>query len=476
MPAPRISTQPSPLQTRHGRPVAGAVEARHVDLDRGLGEGEEVRPQAHLAVGAEHLAGERQQRALEMRQGEPAVDGQALDLGEHRRVGGIGRVAPVAAAGRGHVDGRWLGLHRPDLHRRRVRAKHRRSSRRRRCRSTAATGAWPRCSGRRRCSARCLDLRAVDDAVAEADEYLEDVARRLLDQVGVPAVHADAGQRDVDPVARAAAARAPRRAARGARCSSARLQRPPGVVQHLPPRTSLVGGQRSPARAAPASAAPAGPTPPPAPPPAPRCRRRGDACEAVPGEGVDVHERPSLLSVLEPPSAYDELGSAYDAWCRSVTEDIAFYVDLALRSGGPVLEIGVGSGRVAVPTALAGVEVVGVDTSPAMLDLARRQGGRPRPSTLDLRLGRHARPARPGPVPPGHGAVPRVPAPARRRRAAGRAARRCARRLRPGGTLAFDVFHPDRQDISETHGRWIEREPGIFEQAAWDAPEQRSLS
>ncbi len=38
-------------------------------------------------------------------------------------------------------------------------------------------------------------------------------------------------------------------------------------------------------------------------------------------------------------------------------------------------------------------------------------------------------------------------------------------RLRPGGTLAFDVFHPDRIDIAETHGRWIEREPGIDERA-----------
>ena len=41
-------------------------------------------------------------------------------------------------------------------------------------------------------------------------------------------------------------------------------------------------------------------------------------------------------------------------------------------------------------------------------------------------------------------------------------------RLQPGGTLAFDVFHPDRADIAETHDRWIEREPGIEERALWD--------
>ena len=32
----------------------------------------------------------------------------------------------------------------------------------------------------------------------------------------------------------------------------------------------------------------------------------------------------------------------------------------------------------------------------------------------------------------------------------------------------FDVFAPSREDIEETHGRWLEREPGIFERADWD--------
>ena len=76
------------------------------------------------------------------------------------------------------------------------------------------------------------------------------------------------------------------------------------------------------------------------------------------------------MSVTATADPYGALGTAYDAWCRSVTEDIGFYVDLAIASGGPVLEVGVGSGRVAVPTALAGIEVVGVDISDDMLDLA----------------------------------------------------------------------------------------------------------
>ena len=46
----------------------------------------------------------------------------------------------------------------------------------------------------------------------------------------------------------------------------------------------------------------------------------------------------------------------------------------------------------------------------------------------------------------------------------------------PGGTLAFDVFHPDRADIAETHDRWIEREPGIEERAHWDEAGRRLAS
>ena len=40
--------------------------------------------------------------------------------------------------------------------------------------------------------------------------------------------------------------------------------------------------------------------------------------------------------------------------------------------------------------------------------------------------------------------------------------------LLPGGRLVFDVFTPSAADIAETHDRWIEREPGIFERADWD--------
>jgi SAM-dependent methyltransferase len=165
-------------------------------------------------------------------------------------------------------------------------------------------------------------------------------------------------------------------------------------------------------------------------------------------------------------SAYDRLGRRYDAWCRSVTEDIPFYVDLALASGGPVLEVGVGSGRVAVPTALAGVHVVGIDSSPVMLDLARERAA-PHGVALEL-VEADMRDL------PDLGTFALVTVPFRaflhlrddgERLAVLRALRE---RLRPGGMLAFDVFHPDRLDIEETHDRWMQREPGICERAHWD--------
>jgi SAM-dependent methyltransferase len=40
--------------------------------------------------------------------------------------------------------------------------------------------------------------------------------------------------------------------------------------------------------------------------------------------------------------------------------------------------------------------------------------------------------------------------------------------LLPGGRFVFDVFAPDADDIAQTQGRWLEREPGIFEHAVWD--------
>ena len=72
-------------------------------------------------------------------------------------------------------------------------------------------------------------------------------------------------------------------------------------------------------------------------------------------------------------STYDQWAEVYDSVYAYVTEDIPFYVEEARRSGGPVLELGCGTGRVAIPIAHAGVEIVGLDLSEAMLEVAGRK-------------------------------------------------------------------------------------------------------
>ena len=66
----------------------------------------------------------------------------------------------------------------------------------------------------------------------------------------------------------------------------------------------------------------------------------------------------------------------YDEWSAHMTEDVAFYVELAQEADGPLVELAVGNGRVAVPVARAtGQPVIGVDSSPAMLAQARIRAG-----------------------------------------------------------------------------------------------------
>ena len=165
-------------------------------------------------------------------------------------------------------------------------------------------------------------------------------------------------------------------------------------------------------------------------------------------------------------SAYDKIARLYDPWSRSVVEDVAFYVEEALASGGPVLELGVGTGRIAVPVAAAGIQVVGVDLSEGMLEVARERAALAG-VTLDLRRGDMR-------DPPVEGAFPLVMIPFRSllhmetdadRRAV---LRGVAGLLAPGGRFVFDVFAPGADDIADTHGRWLEREPGIWERADWD--------
>ncbi len=77
----------------------------------------------------------------------------------------------------------------------------------------------------------------------------------------------------------------------------------------------------------------------------------------------------------------------YDEWAAAMTEDIPFYVGLALEADGPLVELAVGNGRVAVPVARAtGQRVLGIDISPAMLAQARAKAAEAGVE-LDLREG-----------------------------------------------------------------------------------------
>jgi SAM-dependent methyltransferase len=71
--------------------------------------------------------------------------------------------------------------------------------------------------------------------------------------------------------------------------------------------------------------------------------------------------------------SWDEAFSRrYDEWSAGMTADVGFYVELARAADGPIVELAVGNGRVAVPVAQAtGRRVIGVDSSPAMLEQAR---------------------------------------------------------------------------------------------------------
>jgi len=165
-------------------------------------------------------------------------------------------------------------------------------------------------------------------------------------------------------------------------------------------------------------------------------------------------------------SPYDTIAELYDPWSASVVEDVAFYLEEARRSGGPVVELGVGTGRIAVPLAADGIRVIGIDSSRGMLEVCARRAALAGVD-IDLRVGDLREP-------PVAERVPLVICPFRSLLHMhsdddrGRVLSAAYDLLLPDGRFVFDVFSPDAHDIEQTHARWIEREPGIFEHAVWD--------
>ena len=84
---------------------------------------------------------------------------------------------------------------------------------------------------------------------------------------------------------------------------------------------------------------------------------------------------------------WDEYAPFYD-WENALTlgrRDVKFWQRIAAGAGGPVLELGCGTGRIAVPLAKIGVDLVGVDRSEPMLSRLRRRLRRANVARADIR-------------------------------------------------------------------------------------------
>ena len=152
-----------------------------------------------------------------------------------------------------------------------------------------------------------------------------------------------------------------------------------------------------------------------------------------------------------PPSWDEAFSHRYDEWAAHMTADVAFYVELARAADGPLVELAVGNGRVAAPVAQAtGRKVVGIDTSPAMLEQATARAatagveldlieGDMRELALDEPAALIYCPFR---------ALLHLPTWADRRRTF----ERVAASLRPGGRFAWNAFAFDHSYAAEHDG------------------------
>ena len=169
-------------------------------------------------------------------------------------------------------------------------------------------------------------------------------------------------------------------------------------------------------------------------------------------------------------SSYDPFAQDYDVWAADMTGDIGWYVELARMAKEPIVELAVGTGRVAVAIALeAGKSVIGIDSSAAMLAVAREhRGGLP----VDLHEGdmRDLRVDEP---------VDLIICPFRsllhlptwhdRRRVF----ERVAAALRPGGRFAWNAFAFSVTIAAQLDGKRVQRPGGLWEEARYIAADSR---
>lgn len=169
--------------------------------------------------------------------------------------------------------------------------------------------------------------------------------------------------------------------------------------------------------------------------------------------------------------SWDEgFATHYDTWSARMTEDVPFYVDLARESEGPLVELAIGNGRVAIPVARAtGRTVIGIDSSPSMLALARVAAAEAG-VTLDLHEGDMRdleidEPA--GLIYCPFRALLHLPTWADRRRTF----ERVAASLQPGGRFAWNVFVFDHLFAAQADGQH-QSEP-VPHSIHYDVPDNR---
>ena len=169
--------------------------------------------------------------------------------------------------------------------------------------------------------------------------------------------------------------------------------------------------------------------------------------------------------------SWDEgFADRYDEWSAKMTEDVPFYVELARETDGPLVELGVGSGRVAIPVAEStGRPVLGIDTSRAMLAQARKRAAAARVE-LELREGDMRdleldEPA--GLVYCPFRALLHVPTWADRRRVF----ERVAASLRPGGRFAWNAFAFDHAIAARLDGE--DQDEPVPHSVSYDVGENR---
>jgi SAM-dependent methyltransferase len=170
-------------------------------------------------------------------------------------------------------------------------------------------------------------------------------------------------------------------------------------------------------------------------------------------------------------SDYDRFAGVYDQLASAMTEDVPFYVELAEAARGPVVELAVGTGRVAIPIAeRTGRRVIGIDVSAEMLEVARdraaaagielelRQGDM-RDLALDEATDLVICPFRAMLHLPGHDARVRV-------------MQRVRSALVPGGRFAWNAFVFDRAVADEIGGAWRD-EGGVRNRSTYDFDTRR---